>query len=283
MTLLECFLKGNACYKTGHIIRPKGVMVHSTGANNPTLRRYVQPAEEDANYSTLIARLGRNSNGNDWNQTDRAVCVHAFIGKLADGSVATAQTLPWDMRGWHAGSGKNGTANDTHISFEICEDGLADGDYFRLVYREAVELTAMLCRAFGFDPLEDGVVICHSEGSRKGIASNHADVMHWFSRHGKTMDDFRGDVAEQMKSGGDEVEQFARMMGQYRTRLQDNDASAYSEDARRWAVEHGLILGGSGETFNGMWEDFLTREQVVVLLFRFWDKLVRCENERAEE
>ena len=57
---------------------------------------------------------------------DREVCVHAFIGKLADGTVATYQTLPWDYRGWHcAGSG-----NDTHISFEICEDGLTDAAFW---------------------------------------------------------------------------------------------------------------------------------------------------------
>ena len=27
------------------------------------------------------------------------ICVHGFIGKLADGSIATYQTLPWDMVG----------------------------------------------------------------------------------------------------------------------------------------------------------------------------------------
>ena len=51
---------------------------------------------------------------------DLRVCVHAFIGKLADSSIATYQTLPWNYRGWHAG----GKANDTHIGFEICEDDL---------------------------------------------------------------------------------------------------------------------------------------------------------------
>ena len=47
-----------------------------------------------------------------------------LIGKLADGTVTTYQTLPWDHRGWHAG----GSANDTHLSFEICEDDLTDAD-----------------------------------------------------------------------------------------------------------------------------------------------------------
>lgn len=113
--------------------------------------------------------------------------------------MATVQTLPWAQRGWHAGNGSSGrSANDTHISFEICEDGLTDPAYFKKVYREAVELTAMLCKKYGLDPKQDGVVICHSEGCRRGIASAHADVEHWFPRHGKSMDDFRVDVAAEL-------------------------------------------------------------------------------------
>ena len=41
MNLLTCMLTANDCYKTNQWIKPKGVMVHSTGANNPTLKRYV--------------------------------------------------------------------------------------------------------------------------------------------------------------------------------------------------------------------------------------------------
>ena len=66
------------------------------------------------------------------------------------------------------------------------------------MYREAVELTAHLCQVCGLDPLADGVVICHSEGYRRGVASGHADVEHWFPRHGKSMDDFRADVAAEL-------------------------------------------------------------------------------------
>lgn len=196
MNLLTCIFTENRCYKTGATIKPKGVMVHSTGANNPNLRRYVQPVSTTPDRAGLLARLGTNPNGNHWNRAGLSVCVHGFIGKLADGSVAAVQTLPWDRRGWHAGDGSSGrSANDTHISFEICEDGLDDPDYFAQAYREAVELTAMLCKQYGLDPLADGVVICHQEGYRRGIASNHGDVLHWFPRFGKSMDDFRADVA----------------------------------------------------------------------------------------
>ena len=197
MKLIRCLLTENDCYRTKRTIQPKGVMVHSTGADNPTLRRYVQPMKGgDGDYAALLAQLGQNRNGNHWNRPGLDVCVHGFIGKLADGSIASVQTLPWNHRGWHAGTGTSGgSANNTHISFEICEDALTDPAYFKTVYREAVELTALLCKEYGLNPLADGVVICHSEGYRRGVASGHADVEHWFPRHGKSMDDFRRDVA----------------------------------------------------------------------------------------
>ena len=181
MNLNKLILTNNACYKAGKTITPKGIMVHSTGANNPNLKRYVGPDD---------GLLGKNQYNNHWNQDKpdgRQVCVHAFIGKLADGSIATYQTLPWNHRGWHAG----GSANDTHIGFEICEDGLTDTSYFSAVYKEALELCVYLCKQYG---LIEKDVIGHYEGYQKGIASNHGDPKNWFPKHGKSMDTFRADV-----------------------------------------------------------------------------------------
>ncbi len=64
-------------------------------------------------------------------------------------------------------------------------------------------------------------------------------------------------------------EQFKAMWQEMRKELQDNDSSAYSQEARAWAVSSGLIQGGSNEEFNGMWEDVMTREQLVTVLYRF--------------
>lgn len=193
MNLHKQLLVNNDCYKAGTRLNVKGIMVHSTGANNPNLRRYVAPNDGE---------LGVNSNGNHWNTPrpeGKSVCVHAFIGKLANGNIATYQTLPWDIQGWHCG----GSANTTHIGFEICEDGLADRNYFNKVYREAVELTAYLCKLYNLNPLADGVIICHSEGATRGIASCHGDIMHWFPKHGKNMDTFRKDVTALLSSNSD--------------------------------------------------------------------------------
>ena len=181
MNLHKLILTNNACYKTGRTITPKGIMVHSTGANNPNLKRYVGPDD---------GLLGKNQYNNHWNQDKpggRQICVHAFIGKLADGSIATYQTLPWNHRGWHAG----GKANDTHIGFEICEDALTDATYFNKVYTEAVELCVYLCKLYG---LTEKDIIGHYEGYQKGIASNHGDPRNWFPKFGKSMDTFRAEV-----------------------------------------------------------------------------------------
>ena len=209
MNLIKCFLTANDCYKAGRTITPKGVMVHSTASNNTSIARYVQPAADDPNRAALLDKLGGNKYGNHWNQSRAEYfkkfgkrwdsCVHAFIGKLANGTVDAVQTMPWNRRGWHAGDGTSGkSANDSHISFEICEDGLTDATYFSQIYAKAVELTAMLCKQYNLNPLADGVVICHSEGYARGIASNHADVMHWFPKFGKSMDTFRSDVSKAM-------------------------------------------------------------------------------------
>ena len=195
MNLKKLIFTENECYKAGKKIKPKGIMVHSTGANNPYLRRYVGPDD---------GILGENQYNNHWNQhrpSGRQVCVHAFIGKLKNGTIATYQTLPWEHRGWHAG----GDANDSHIGFEICEDNLSDSSYFSAVYKEATELCAHICKIYG---LTENDIIGHYEGFQKKIASNHGDPRHWFSRHGKSMDTFRADVKELLMPTNERVQSF---------------------------------------------------------------------------
>lgn len=58
MNMHKEILTQNACYKAGKTITPKGIMVHSTGANNPWLKRYVGPDD---------GLLGVNAAGNHWN------------------------------------------------------------------------------------------------------------------------------------------------------------------------------------------------------------------------
>ena len=78
LTVYKRFFKQSDCYKALKISRFVGVQVHSTGANNPYLRRYVQPDD---------GRLGLNTNGNRHNRPGVDVCANAYIGKLMDGTV----------------------------------------------------------------------------------------------------------------------------------------------------------------------------------------------------
>ena len=274
MRLIQCILTENDCYKTNQWIKPKGVCLHSTGANNPTLKRYVQPLETDEDYDQLIELLGYNRNQNDWNRPGTNACVHGFIGKLADGSIGTVQTLPWNMRGWHAGSGTTRpSANNTHISFEICEDGLDDPEYFRKVYREAVELTAYLCEQYNLDPLAPEVVICHSEGYRLGMASGHADVEHWFPRFGKSMDDFRQDVKNEMEGDNMSYEKFKEYMEQYEREQELLPPGGWSSDSRAWAEGNGMMKGkgdiDGDERTDFAYKAHITREEAVELFYRY--------------
>lgn len=268
MKLLKCILTENDCCRAGKTITPQGVMIHSTGANNPMLRRYVQPAKGDVEYAALMNQLGENPNRNHWNRPGLSVCVHAFIGRLADGSVAAVKTLPWNHRGWHAGNGTGRpSANNTHISFEICEDGLDDPVYFAAVYQEAVELTARLCELYSFDPMKPETVICHSEGHRLGMASNHGDVEHWFPKFGKSMNDFRADVAAAMK-GEEQMtqEQFDAMMDSWLSRQAAKPPARWSAEERAWAEDMGLIQGdGAG---NMAYKSFCTREELAAIIYR---------------
>ena len=257
MDIHSCIFTENDCFRAGRVITPKGVMVHSTGADNPRLSRYVQPDD---------GRLGVNPNGNHWNRPGVSKCVHAFIGKTAAGDVAVYQTLPWTRRGWHCG----GKGNNTHISFEICEDGLDDERYFSAVYDAAVELTAMLCRKFSLDPLNEGVVVDHREGHRLGIASAHGDVGHWFPRFGKNMDEFRADTAARMEDNMTQ-EQFNEMMDNYLAARAALPPAPWSAEDRTWAEQNGIIRGdGSG---NISYRSFCTREEMVTFLHRVWEKV----------
>lgn len=136
-----------------------------------------------------------------WNKSSMGACAHGFI----DGNTGTVyQTLPWNYRGWHGG----GKCNDTHIGVEMCEPACikyTKGSTFtcsdkakaraiaKRTYESAVELFAYLCKQYKLNPMADGVIISHSEGHKRGIASNHGDPEHLWKQLGLayTMDTFR--------------------------------------------------------------------------------------------
>lgn len=72
--------------------------------------------------------------------------------------------------------------------------------YFEDVYAKAVWLCAYVLKEL-HSQVDTLNVLSHAEAHTIGIASNHADVGHWWPEHGKTMDDFRADVKQYMDNG----------------------------------------------------------------------------------
>lgn len=208
MKLKESILTKNPCYTAGRKITVKGLMLHSVGCSQPKASVFI----------------------NSWNKASyNNACVHAFI----DGNDATIyQTLPWNHRGWHCGSGSKGSGNNTHIGVEMCEPACikyTGGSSFtcsdlataravaKRTYEAAVELFAYLCKKYGLNPTADGVIISHKEGHSRGIASNHGDPEHLWKGLGMsyTMNTFRQAVKAAMAGSGTsaETDGYTKIMG----------------------------------------------------------------------
>lgn len=184
MEIKQAICTASDCYKTGKTIEVKGGMLHSVGCPQP-----------DPNVFQKI-----------WNKSGANACVHAVVGK--EGVVL--QCLPWTRRGWHCGSGNNGSGNNSLVSLEMTEpatikyvsgsgwievgDGSNTKAHVLATYKHAVEFFAYIAKEFGFDPLNSNCLMSHSEGHKKGIASNHGDVEHVWNSFGLTMNQFRADV-----------------------------------------------------------------------------------------
>ena len=182
MEIKKCLLVNNSCYKKASKMVPKGIVVHSTGANNPYLKRYVQPDD---------GILGKNQYNNDWNRSGLNSCVNAFIGKDKNGKVRCYQTLPFDYMPWGCASGNKGSYNYTHIQFEICEDALKDEKYFNEAFGVAMDFCAYLCKKYS---ISVDNIVSHHEAYLKGYGSNHTYCDHWLKKFNKNMDWFRNEV-----------------------------------------------------------------------------------------
>lgn len=189
MEIIQCYQTKNPCYRKGTPMKPVGIVVHSTGANNPHLCRYVDCPE----------RLGVNRYGNHWNRPEAATLVHGAIGLDKEGFVTVVNTLPYTMAAWGVGKGSRGSYNydpTGHIQFEMCEDDLTDPSYFDQVMGTAVAYCARLCREYG---LAAESIVSHKEAHALGYASNHGDPENWMGRFGMTMEDFRARVRAKLK------------------------------------------------------------------------------------
>ena len=214
---------------------PIGAVLHSIGSPQPS-------AKAIADY---------------FNSPGVEASVHAVI--QADG--VCYQLAPWNYRMWHVG----GSANNTHSGIEMTEPDCIWYDekngyklhiedreralsHVKATYQAAVELFASLCGEFGWNPLEDGVILSHTECHARGIGSNHGDPEHLWDALGTgyTMDTFRAAVAAKMREHDREEETEMR----YNT-LADLKADKYNAPYYLPTIEKlmakGILRGKGGE------------------------------------
>lgn len=192
-------------------------------------------------HSTGTAQDDPYAYFNGFNSPSRKASVHGFVSAKADG-IDFLQTMPYNYKAWHCG----GSGNSRYIGIELCEsdhmrytgganfkvtnDTLFRADILR-AYDRAVELCAELCNEYGWDPMTR--ITTHKEGHQNGIASNHADPDHVWSRVGKTIATFREDVEAAMRS---EV--------MYNT---VQEVPAWARDSVIWAINKGALGGTTGK------------------------------------
>lgn len=184
MEILTCYQTANRCYQRGRKANHVGILVHSTGAVNRNICRYVDSPE----------RLGANKYGNHWNKADCDKCMHGFVGYDKDGTVIVANTLPYQFSCWGCGKGTNGSYNydpTAHIQFEICQGSNTDAAYYKAAIDVAAEYCAYLCRQYGWTAAQ---ICSHREAARAGYASNHGDPESWMRYFGDDMKQFRARV-----------------------------------------------------------------------------------------
>lgn len=152
-----------------------GIQVHSVGCKGTLLPRWVK----------------------SWNAPGRDVCPNYLIDMNG-----IYQLLPNGKRPWLSGRGAKGNANDTALGFEVCEPlrGQDTPDVAADIYGKALYLCVYLCRMYHINPAN---IMAHYELHALELASNHADVRHWWGKPGTSwepynMDRLRRDVASEL-------------------------------------------------------------------------------------
>ena len=110
----EAYARNNGAFRAARPMpsgSPVGIIIHSTGVDNPNLRRYV-------NAPNLC---GENPWKNYFDRADSDVCPHAVIGLDKSGEVRAAKLLPWNICCWGCGDGSKGSYNynPAYIQIEI--------------------------------------------------------------------------------------------------------------------------------------------------------------------
>lgn len=264
MQIVTKYITHNPFFNDGRWITGnefKGFFLHSVGCAQPNPLVFIRQWD-NANYG----RAG----------------INGFIG--ADAVYLTAPCLETPGRVKRMPHAGKPAGNNGYIGFEMCEpaqihytvgasfivrDHAAAQAYCRKTYQNAVQLFARLCSFHGKNPLQDGVILSHNEGGKRGIASGHVDPEHLWRGLSLpyTMAGFRRDVANAMKPKEEIDMTKAEVVALIDARIQaalegkGTEASAWAKDEVAQAIAAGITDG----TRPG---GYAKREEVAAMVLR---------------
>ncbi len=104
--------------------------------------------------------------------------------------------------------------------------------------------------------------------------SNGGEVMRRTRTKKQIKGAFSPQYIKETKESDEEMtsEQFKEYMQEYRKSLQDNDHSAWAQEAIDFCIKNGIVNGGGNGADgkpNYMFQDLLTREQMMQLIYNF--------------
>lgn len=154
--------------RSGEALNPQGVVVHATDDEGATAE----------NEQALFNREFRNAS------------AHAFIDWDS-----IIQTVPWKEVAW----GSGWTSNHRFLQVELCEPKTYNVAQFNQVWNRAVWLFAYLfVYVIKKSTVTKDNLMSHAEVSAKWHETTHTDPVSYFSKYGKTVDQFRNAVQEEI-------------------------------------------------------------------------------------
>lgn len=185
-----------------------------------------------------------------------------------------------NCRSWCTSSNEN---DQRAVTIECASDAY---DPYRMndaVYATLIELCVDICERNGKTRLlwfgDKNKALSYHPGPDEMVITVHR----WFANKScpgdwlySRLGQLASEVTRRLQEAEDDdmlsYEEWKKYMDRYRKEHQDNDRSEWSKEASEFCIANGLFSGG-GKDANGepnyMYEDFLTREQAMQLLFNF--------------
>lgn len=164
-------------------------------------------------------------------------------------------SVPEDTIAWHCGAKQYyhpACRNANSIGVEIC---MLDkkGAVRQKSIDHAIDLVRELMDKYGIDV--DHVVRHYDVTHKQCPEPMVANPALW------------ADFKQRLEDEDMNIEKFSELMAEYDTELRKKPGSNWSNEARTWAVENGLVVGGSDNEM--MWRANMSREELITVLWRY--------------